>query len=131
MATFKTLDALLEAVAALPSTIKYLKVQRNLNSFQAPSDYLDMKEMLVKLDSNSVQVQGALDILDSYFENKAINQFELESKTLKHWLLVEFGDYFGGEKLRLLQISKQDKDILKALEILNDPISYNKVFNLQ
>ena len=95
------------------------------------SDYLDMKEMLVKLDSNSVQVQGALDILDSYFQNKAINQFELESETLKHWLLVEFSDFFGGERLRLLQTSKQDKDILKALEILNDPISYNKVFNLQ
>lgn len=46
MATFKTLDALLEAVAALPSTIKYLKVQRNLNSFQAPSDYLDMNKDL-------------------------------------------------------------------------------------
>ena len=75
------------------------------------SDYLDMKEMLVKLDSNSVQVQGALDILDSYFQNKAINQFELESETLKHWLLVEFSDYFGGEELRLLQISKKDKDI--------------------
>ena len=53
------------------------------------SDYLDMKEMLVKLDSNSVQVQGALDILDSYFEQIALTQFEREADKLYHWLLVE------------------------------------------
>ncbi len=95
------------------------------------SNYLDMKDMLVKLDSNSFQVQGALEILDSYFEQKALNQFELETESLKHWLLVEFSDYFDGEKGRLYQNSKKDKDILKAMEILNDPVAYNKVFLLQ
>jgi carboxyl-terminal processing protease len=95
------------------------------------SNYLDMKDMLFKLDSNSFQVQGALEILDSYFEQKAMNQFDLETDNLKHWLMVEFSDYFDGEKGRLYQNSKRDKDILKAMEILNDPIAYNKVFLLQ
>jgi len=48
MATFKTLEGLLEAVASLPPTIKGLKVQRNLCSFQAPSDDLDMSKDLVE-----------------------------------------------------------------------------------
>ena len=32
------------------------------------ANYLKMKEKLWELDSNSVQIQGALDIPDSYFE---------------------------------------------------------------
>mgnify|MGYP001349164217 CR=1 FL=1 len=95
------------------------------------SDYLDMKEMLINLDSNSIQINGALEILDSYFEQKALTQFELESERLKHWLLVEFSDYFDGEKGRIKQTSKKDRDILKALEILNDPVAYKRVFSFQ
>ena len=95
------------------------------------SKYLDMKDNLMNLDSNSVQIVGALDILDNYFEQKALNQFELESDRLRHWLMVEFSDYFDGEKGRINQSSKKDKDILKALEILNDPVAYDKVFLLQ
>ncbi len=95
------------------------------------SNYLDMKELLFNLDSNSVQITGAIDILDSYFEQKALNQFSVEQEKLKHWLLVEFSDYFDGEGGRIKQTSKEDKDILKALEILNDPVAYNSVFSLQ
>ena len=43
-------------------------------------NYLDMKDMLFELDSTSVQIQGALDILDSYFEQR-YKQFDKERKT--------------------------------------------------
>jgi hypothetical protein len=32
---------------------------------------------------------------------------------------------------RVSQTSKKDKDYLKALEILKDPVAYNRVFSLQ
>ena len=44
------------------------------------SKYIKMKEDLLDLDSNSVQIQGALDILDSYFEDVSINQFDTEKR---------------------------------------------------
>ena len=92
------------------------------------SNYLDMKDMMWTLDSTSVQIQGALDILDSYFEQIALTQFEREADKLYHWLLVEFADYFHGEEGRIKVSSKQDEDIQKAIIILHDPIVYESIF---
>ena len=92
------------------------------------NDYLTMKDLLFELDSNSVQIQGAMDILDSYFEQIALSQFEQEEEKLYHYLLVEFADYFEGEEGRVKASSKMDKDIQKAIEILHDPVAYENVF---
>jgi len=106
----------------------YLHVS-DLNIFmKGESNYLDMKEMLWTLDSTSVQIQGALDILDSYFEQIALTQFEREADKLYHWLLVEFADYFHGEDGRIKVSSKKDTDIQKAMNILHDPIVYESIF---
>ena len=91
-------------------------------------NYLDMKDMLFELDSTSVQIQGALDILDSYFEQIAFNQFDKEKQKLNHYLLVEFADFFNGEEGRIKISSRKDKDIQKALSILNDPVAYERIF---
>jgi len=95
------------------------------------SDYYDMKERLWELDSTDIQIQGAIDILDSYFEQKALTQFETESEKLHHWLLVEFADYFHGDEGRVKVSATQDKDIQKAITILHDPVVYDEVFSPQ
>ena len=87
-----------------------------------------MKEMLFELDSTSIQIQGALDILDSYFEQIAFTQFDKEKKLLDHYLLVEFADYFNGEEGRIKISSREDKDIQRAMNILHDPVVYEKIF---
>jgi len=92
------------------------------------SNYLEMKDALLDLDSNSVQIQGALDILDSYFENQALTQFELEYEDLYHWLMVEFADYYDGDSGRIKISSKKDNYIQKALMIFDDPVVYENVF---
>ena len=91
-------------------------------------NYLDMKDMLFELDSTSVQIQGALDILDSYFEQIAYKQFDKEKEKLNHYLLVEFEDFFSGEEGRIKISSRKDKDIQQALNILNDPVAYEQIF---
>lgn len=95
------------------------------------SNYLDMKEMLWEMDSTDIEIQGAIDILDSYFEQKAISQFELEENKLHNWLMVEFADHFHGNDGRVKQSSIQDKYIQKAISILNDPVVYGEVFSPQ
>ena len=92
------------------------------------NNYLNMKEMLFELDSTSIQIQGALDILDSYFEQIAFTQFDKEKKLLEHYLLVEFADYFNGEEGRIKISSREDKDIQRAMNILHDPVVYEKIF---
>ena len=92
------------------------------------NDYQTMKDILFELDSNSVQIQGAMDILDSYFEQIALSQFEQEEEKLYHYLLVEFADYFDGEEGRVKTSSKMDKDIQKAIEILHDPVAFENIF---
>ncbi len=101
----------------------------NLNIFmKGESNYLDMKDMLWELDSTDIQIQGAIEIMDSYFEQKSLTQFETESDKLYHWLLVEFADYFHGDEGRVKQSATQDKDIQKAIMILQDPVVFGKVF---
>ena len=95
------------------------------------SNYLDMKEMLWEMDSTDIEIQGAIDILDSYFEQKAISQFELEENKLHNWLMVEFADHFHGNEGRVKQSSINDKYIQKAISILNDPVVYGEVFSPQ
>jgi len=100
----------------------------DLNIFmKGESNYLDMKDMLWELDSTDIQIQGAIEIMDSYFEQKSLTQFETESDKLYHWLLVEFADYFHGDEGRVKQSATQDKDIQKAIMILQDPVVFGKV----
>ena len=87
-----------------------------------------MKENLLNLDSNSVQIQGALDILDSYFEEISINQFDAEKNEIYHWLLVEFADYFDGVSGRFKVSARNDLDIKKAMDIMYDPVVFDNIF---
>ena len=75
MSTFKTLEGLLEAVASLPPTIKGLKVQRNLCSFQAPSDDLDMSKDLV--EQTRIVINKA--ISDKFYSDYEVVDFSLKS----------------------------------------------------
>ena len=92
------------------------------------SNYIKMKENLLNLDSNSVQIKGALDILDSYFEEISINQFDAEKNEIYHWLLVEFADYFNGTAGRFEVSARKDMDIKKAMDILYDPVVFDNIF---
>ena len=75
LAIFKTLDGLLEAVSALPSTIKGLKVQRNLCSFQAPSEHLDMSKDLVEQTRTVINKA----ISDKFYSDSEVVDYSLKS----------------------------------------------------
>ena len=69
--------------------------------------------------------------LYQYFEQVAVTQFEKEKDYLHHRLLVEFADYYYGIPGRVKRSAMEDKDILKAILILNDPIAYKDIFLVQ
>ena len=101
----------------------------NINvKMKGESKYTKMKEDLLDLDSSSVQIQGALDILDSYFEDVSINQFDTEKKEIHHWLLVEFAEHFKGVEGRFQVSARKDMDIKKAMDILHDPVVFDNIF---
>ncbi len=128
---YPTYESVQSDSTLMPKFEEYI-YERDIDIFvKGESDYLDMKEMLWKLDSTNIQIQGAVDILDSYFEEKAMTQFETESEKLHHWLMVEFADYFHGDQGRVKLSATQDKDIQKAITILHDPIVYEKIFSPQ
>ena len=96
-------------------------------NMKGQTNYFKMKEKLWQLDSNSIQIQGALDILDSYFEDISFKQFEKEEDVLRHRLLVEFSDYYGGQEGRFKMSAKKDRDIQKALDMLHDSVVFENV----
>ena len=103
--------------------------EEDLNiKLEGESDYLDTKETLMNLDSNDISIAGAIQLLDSYFEEKAITQFDRERKDIKDWLLMEFAKQFDGEKGRMKISQRIDEDITKAMDILDDPFTYREVF---
>ena len=92
------------------------------------NNYLDTKEKLMALDSNNISISGAIELLDSYFEEKAITQFDRESEDIKQWMLMEFAKQFDGEEGRMKVSQKIDEDIIKAVNVLDDPFVYRDVF---
>ena len=103
--------------------------EEDLNiKLEGESDYLNTKETLINLDSTDISIAGAIQLLDSYFEEKAITQFDRESRDIKDWLLMEFAKQFDGEKGRMKVSQRIDLDITKAMEILDDPFAYREVF---
>ncbi len=92
------------------------------------NSYLKMKKTLLEIDSTSVQIQGAIDIIDQYFEDLSLLQFEKEKDDIEHWLRVEFADFFEGENGKMKIISEKDSDIQTAINILNDPVTYKNIF---
>ena len=91
------------------------------------SNYSKFRKSLMILDSNNISVQSALDILDNYFETTALGQFEREKEDLNHWLLMEFSYFFNGEEGRFKISSSKDPDIMKALSVLKDPMSFQDI----
>ena len=92
------------------------------------NDYLDTREKLMELDSNNISISGAIELLDFYFEEKAITQFERESEDIKQWMLMEFAKQFNGEDGRMKISQKIDQDIIKAINVLDDPFVYREAF---
>ena len=103
--------------------------EEDLNiKLEGENTYLETKETLMNLDSNDISISGAIELLDSYFEEKAITQFDRESKDIKDWVLMEFAKQFDGEKGRMKISQRIDEDITKAMNILDDPFTYREVF---
>ena len=91
------------------------------------SNYSKFRKSLMILDSTNISIQSALDILDNYFETTALGQFEREKEDLNHWLLMEFSYFFNGEEGRFKISSSKDPDIMKALSVLKDPMSFQDI----
>ena len=92
------------------------------------NNYIDAREKLMVLDSNDISITGAIDLLDSYFEEKAITQFDRERNDIHEWMLMEFAKHFDGEQGRMSVSKTIDNDISKAMSILEDPFTYRDVF---
>ena len=92
------------------------------------NNYIDAREKLMLLDSNDISITGAIDLLDSYFEEKAITQFDREKNDINEWMLMEFAKHFDGEQGRMSVSKTIDNDISKAMSILEDPFTYRDVF---
>jgi len=92
------------------------------------NNYIDAREKLMLLDSNDISITGAIDLLDSYFEEKAITQFDREKNDINEWMLMEFAKHFDGEEGRMSVSKTIDNDISKAISILEDPFTYRDVF---
>ena len=95
---------------------------------EGESSYLDMKDYFNQLDSASLSINGAFELMDQYFEQIAATQFEREADLLHHRILVEFAEQYSGLEGRMKYSSMKDKDILKAISILHDPLAYKDVF---
>ena len=107
---------------------KFLKETDIDIKMEGESNYQDMKDYFNQLDSANLSINGAFELMDQYFEQIAATQFEREADLLHHRILVEFAEHYSGLEGRMKYSSMKDKDILKALSILNDPLAYKDVF---
>lgn len=127
---YKTFDEVNSDPILLDRLEEYImNHEEDLNiKLDGENNYLDTRETLMSIDSNNISISGAIELLDSYFEEKAVTQFDRENEDIKQWMLMEFAKQFDGEKGRMKVSQKIDEDILKAMDILDDPFVYREVF---
>ena len=93
------------------------------------NSYVNTREILLKNDSLDISISGAIDLLDRYFEEKALTQFDLEREQINNRLMIEFAQSFGGNEGKIRASTEIDNDFLQAVKILQDPFVYKDIFN--
>lgn len=87
--------------------------------------FLTLESELDSLDKKNLTVQHALNLLSEHFTTKKQNIFDKEVDFLTIGLEREISSVLGGQVARISSSFDDDRQILKALDVLNDQLTYH------
>jgi len=115
-------------------------LMKNFKTFINDSDikgYVDgqedletAKEKLSKEDKDNIFLKNAFSVIERQIDKNQLAMFEIENDVIKRMILGEFAFYYDGNDGKYELYLKDDKVVIKALEVLMDNSIYSSLLTV-
>ena len=125
--------ASLDEVMADKSLMKNFKTFINDNDIEGyvdgEEDLEIAKEKLSKEDKENIFLKNAFSVIERQIDKTQLEMFETENDVIKRMILGEFAFYYDGNNGKYELYLKDDKVVIKALEVLLDDSVYSSLLS--
>jgi len=125
--------ASLDEVMADKSLMKNFKTFINDNDIEGyvdgEEDLEIAKEKLSKEDKDNIFLKNAFSVIERQIDKTQLEMFETENDVIKRMILGEFAFYYDGNNGKYELYLKDDKVVIKALEVLLDDSVYSSLLS--
>ena len=95
---------------------------------EGEKQFQEARTKIVALDSNNIDLTHAFDFVEMFIIDREAKLFEKEKDDLRRRLLLELVGIINGTEFRVAESIKDDPVVIKAKEILQDPVAYSGLF---
>ena len=90
--------------------------------------FQEARTKLAALDSTNMDLTHAFDFVETFIIDWEATLFEMEKDVLQRRLLLTLAGIMNGSEFRVEESIKDDPVVIKATEILQDPVAYGGLF---
>ena len=90
--------------------------------------FQEARKKLAALDSTNMDLTHAFDFVETFIIDWEATLFEMEKDDLQRRLLLTLAGIMNGSEFRVEESIKDDPVVIKATEILQDPVAYGGLF---
>ena len=95
---------------------------------EGEKQFQEARTKIVALDSTNIDLTHAFDFVEMFIIDREAKLFEKEKDDLRRRLLLELVGIINGTEFRVAESIKDDPVVIKAKEILQDPVAYSGLF---
>ena len=95
---------------------------------EGEKQFQEARTKLAALDSTNMDLIHAFDFVETFIIDREATLFEVEKDDLRRRLLLELVSIMKGTEFRVEESIKDDPVVIKAKEILQDPVAYSGLF---
>jgi len=126
--------------ASIDAVVSDKNLMKNFHTFIKDSDikgYVDgqedldkAKEKLSKEDKENIFLKNAFSVIERQIDKSQSEMFEDENDVIRRMILGEFAFYYNGNDGKYELYLKEDKVVIKALEVLMDDSIYSSLLTV-
>jgi len=119
------------ADANLMNNFKAFIDENDIEGYVNGEDDLETaKEKLSEEDKENIFLRNAFSVIERQIDKKQSEMFDNESDIIKRMILGEFAFYYDGNNGKYELYLKEDKVVIKALEVLMDDDAYSALLTV-
>ena len=125
---YDTYEDVLMDVTILDDFKSYLYDQEIDVNTDGEKELEKAKEKILSLDSTNMDLTHAFDFVETFIIDREATLYDKEVDLIKRRLFLEMIGIMKGSEFRIKESIKDDPIVIKAKEILQDPIAYTSSF---
>ena len=125
---YETYEDALVDVTILDDFKTYIYDQKIDVNTEGEKDLEKARKKILSLDSTNMDLTHAFDFVETFIIDREATLYDEEVVQLKKRLYLELAGIMNGSEYRVKELIKDDPTVMKAKEILQNPISYSSSF---